>query len=145
MDTQPARLAPRLSGVLETSLYVADLDRAREFYQRVFALEVFFQDGRMCALGVVPGQVLLLFRHGTTDTPAPVPGGVIPPHGTSGAAHLCFAIPLGELAAWEAHLARHGITVESRITWRRGGTSLYFRDVDGHSLEVATPGLWPNH
>jgi len=66
---------PRLGGVLETSLYVADLERARAFYQRVFGLEVFFQDGRMCALGVAPGQVLLLFRRGTTDAPAPVPGG----------------------------------------------------------------------
>lgn len=129
---------------METSLYVADLDPARGFYQRVFGLEVFFQDGRMCALGVAPGQVLLLFRHGTTDLPAPVPGGVIPPHGARGAAHLCFGIPLGELAAWEAHLARLGIAVESRVSWRRGGTSLYFRDPDGHSLEVATPGLWPN-
>ena len=135
---------PRLGGVLETSLYVADLERARAFYERVFGLEVFFQDGRMCALGVAPGQVLLLFRHGTTDAPAPVPGGLIPPHGTTGAAHLCFAIPLGELAAWEAHLAAHGLAVESRINWRRGGTSLYFRDPDGHSLQVATPGLWPN-
>ena len=139
------RQPPRLGGVLETSLYVAELDRAREFYRRVFGLEVFFQDGRMCALGVAPSQVLLLFRHGTTDAPAPVPGGFIPPHGASGAAHLCFAIPLGELAAWEAHLHQLGIAVESRVTWRRGGTSLYFRDPDGHSLEVATPGLWPNH
>jgi catechol 2,3-dioxygenase-like lactoylglutathione lyase family enzyme len=30
------------------------------------------------------------------------------------------------------------------VSWRRGGTSLYFRDPDGHSVEVATPGLWPN-
>jgi catechol 2,3-dioxygenase-like lactoylglutathione lyase family enzyme len=136
---------PRLGGVLETSLYVADLERARTFYQRVFGLEAFFQDGRMCALGVAPGQVLLLFRHGTTEVPAPVPGGVIPPHGTSGAAHLCFGIPLGELAAWQAHLARHDIVVESLVRWPRGSTSLYFRDPDGHSLEVATPGLWPNY
>jgi len=140
METRP----PRLGGVLETSLYVADLDRAREFYQQIFALEMFFQDSRMCALGVVPGQVLLLFRQGTTAVPALVPGDVIPPHGTTGAAHLCFANPLGELAAWEAHLARNGLAVESRITWPRGSTSLYFRDLDGHSLEVATPGLWPN-
>ncbi len=138
------RQSPRLGGVLETSLYVADLDRAREFYQRVFGLEAFCHDARMCALGVAPGQVLLLFRHGTTTTPAPVPCGFIPPHGATGPAHLCFAIPLNELSAWQAHLARHAIPVESRITWQRGSTSLYFRDPDGHSLEVATPGLWPN-
>jgi catechol 2,3-dioxygenase-like lactoylglutathione lyase family enzyme len=136
---------PRLGGILETSLYVEDLDRARAFYQRLFGLEVFYQDNRMCALGVAPSQVLLLFRRGTTERPAPVPGGFIPPHGTSGAAHLCFAIPLGELAAWEDHLRLQNVDVESRVTWRRGGVSLYFRDPDGHSLEVATPGLWQNH
>ena len=46
---------PRVSGVLETSLYVADLDRSREFYQRVFGFEQFMCDARMCALGV-PGE-----------------------------------------------------------------------------------------
>ncbi len=136
---------PRLSGALETSLYVADLDRARAFYQRIFGLEVLFQDGRMCALGVAPGQVLLLFLHGATNAAAPVPGGFIPPHGTTGSAHLCFAIPLGELDAWETHLRRSGVEVESRVTWPRGSTSLYFRDVDDNSLEVATPGLWQNY
>jgi catechol 2,3-dioxygenase-like lactoylglutathione lyase family enzyme len=42
-------------------------------------------------------------------------------------------------------LAAQGIAVESRVTWPRGGTSLYFRDPDAHSLEVASPGLWPNY
>ena len=50
---------PRTSGVLETSLYVADLDRSCGFYQRVFGFERFVHDGRMCALGVPGGQVLL--------------------------------------------------------------------------------------
>jgi catechol 2,3-dioxygenase-like lactoylglutathione lyase family enzyme len=135
---------PRVSGVLETSLYVEDLDRSRAFYQHLFGFEQFMCDGRMCALGVPGEQVLLLFRHGMTDQPAPAPGGVIPPHHGRGALHLCFAIPYGELAAWESHLARSGIEIESRLSWPRGGASLYFRDPDGHSLEVATPGLWPN-
>jgi catechol 2,3-dioxygenase-like lactoylglutathione lyase family enzyme len=135
---------PRTSGILETSLYVEDLDRSRDFYQRLFGFEQFMCDGRMCGLGVPGEQVLLLFRHGMTEQPAPGPGGFVPPHHGRGALHLCFAIPYGELAAWEAHLARSGIEIESRLHWPRGGTSLYFRDPDGHSLEVATPGLWPN-
>jgi catechol 2,3-dioxygenase-like lactoylglutathione lyase family enzyme len=28
------------------------------------------------------------------------------------------------------------------VTWPLGGTSLYFRDPDGHLLELATPGIW---
>jgi catechol 2,3-dioxygenase-like lactoylglutathione lyase family enzyme len=52
---------------------------------------------------------------------------------------------VGELGAWSAHLEAQNVAVESRITWPRGGTSLYFRDPDGHSIEVATPGLWPSY
>ena len=136
---------PRVSGILETSLYVADLAVSREFYLCLFGFEEFLRDGRMCALGVPGGQVLLLFRRGGSATPAPAPGGFIPPHDGHGALHLCFAIPFRELDAWERHLAAHGIAIESRVTWPAGGTSLYFRDPDGNSLEVATPGLWPNH
>ncbi len=135
---------PRSAGILETSLYVADLDRARAFYERMFAFEVFVNDPRMVALGVPGGQVLLLFKEGGTDASVSTPGGVIPPHDGTGALHLCFAIPLAELAAWEAHLRNEGVPIESRVHWPRGGTSLYFRDPDGHSIEVATPGLWPN-
>ncbi len=139
------RGVPRVSGVLETSLYVDDLDRAQAFYQRLFGFETFVHDERMSALGVPGSQVLLLFKRGSTDEPAPAPGGAfIPPHYGAGRLHVCFAIPFGELTEWERHLAREGVAIESRIRWPRGGTSLYFRDPDGNSLEVATPGLWPN-
>ena len=60
---------PRTTGVLETSLYVEDIARARDFYQRVFGFEVFFADARMCAMGVPGSQVLLLFRRGATLEP----------------------------------------------------------------------------
>jgi catechol 2,3-dioxygenase-like lactoylglutathione lyase family enzyme len=136
---------PRVSGVLETSLYVEDLDRSRSFYETLFGFTPIFQDERMCALEMPNEQVLLLFRHGTTNQPAPAPGGgFIPPHHGVGALHLAFAIPTGELQRWQDQLVRHDIALESRVAWPQGGVSLYFRDPDGHSLEVATPGLWPN-
>jgi catechol 2,3-dioxygenase-like lactoylglutathione lyase family enzyme len=46
------------------------------------------------------------------------------------------------LQAWEAWLGELGIPIESRQTWRHGGHALYFRDPDGHLLEVVTPGVW---
>jgi catechol 2,3-dioxygenase-like lactoylglutathione lyase family enzyme len=139
----PATL-PRVSGILETALYVDDLDRSRRFYASLFGFDTIFQDERMCAMEVPGEQILLLFRHGMTNEPAPAPNGFIPPHHGRGALHLAFAIPLRELDAWLDHLHRNGIALESRLDWPAGGTSLYFRDPDGHSLEVATPGLWPN-
>ena len=136
---------PRLSHLLETSIYVRDLDRAQAFYQRVFGLESFLEDDRMRALGLPGDAVLLLFLQGGSREATPTGGGGdIPPHDASGRTHLCFAIPRGELARWEAHLAAEAVTVESRITWPRGGSSLYVRDPDGSLLELATPGLWPS-
>jgi catechol 2,3-dioxygenase-like lactoylglutathione lyase family enzyme len=95
----------------------------------------------MCALAVA-GSILLLFRHNGSLQPSETPGGVIPPHGASGRSHLCFAIPLAQLDDWTEHLTACGVAIESRVRQSFGGTSLYFRDPDGHSLEVATPGLW---
>lgn len=137
--------APPIGHVLETSLYVADLAASAAFYQRLFGYEKFFEDTRMCALGVGREQVLLLFGRKSGGRQSTTPGGVIPAHGGTGHLHVCFAIDAADLTRWTARLARLGVAVESRVTWPRGGTSLYFRDPDGHSIELATPGLWPNY
>ncbi len=134
----------RIYGVMETSLYVADLDVSQAFYQRMFGFELFLADDRMRVLGVPGGQVLLLFVHGGSIEPSSTPYGVIPPHDARGRQHLCFAIPWTALAEWEAHLAKLAIPVESKVSWPGRGTSLYIRDPDNHSVELATPGLWPN-
>ena len=136
---------PAVTHVLETSLYVADLDRSQDFYQRLFGFACFLRDGRMCALGIPNRQVLLLFVHGGSTEPSHMPSGTVPAHDGRGQLHLCFGIAEAELGAWEEHLAACDVAIESRVQWPRGGVSLYFRDPDGHSLELATPGLWPNY
>lgn len=138
-------MSPKLSRILETSLYVADLQHSKAFYTGIFGFEVFFEDARMVGLGVPGEGVLLLFRIGGSTHPSATPGGVIPPHDGRGTQHLCFAIPLASLDDWVNHLEAHRIPLESRVVQTHGGTSLYFRDPDGHSLEVAVPGLWPNY
>lgn len=128
--------------ILETALYVDDLPRAREFYQRLFGFEPLRDDARLCALNVGNESVLLLFLCGGSTQPNEVPGGVIPPHDGHGPAHMAFAIDQGDLASWESRLQSHGVAIESRVEWPAGGTSLYFRDPDGHALELAIPGIW---
>jgi len=56
--------------------------------------------------------------------------------------HFAFSVPADDLPAWERRLEENGIAIESRVTWPRGGRSVYFRDPDGHLGELVTPGCW---
>jgi catechol 2,3-dioxygenase-like lactoylglutathione lyase family enzyme len=133
---------PKLDRVLETALYVDDLERAARFYADVLRLRPLFADARLRAFAVGGVSVLLLFRRGASLETTRMPGGTIPPHDGSGPLHVAFGIASAELAAWEARLRAHDIAIEGRTDWPRGGQSIYFRDPDGHLLELATPGLW---
>ena len=131
-----------VTGILETALHVEDVARSREFYQDIFGFAVLQGDDRFCALNVADKQVLLLFKKGGSTEPIAVPGGIIPPHGGDGRLHFAFSVPAADLAAWEARLRHHGLAIESRVHWERGGDSIYFRDPDGHLAELVTPGIW---
>jgi len=133
---------PTVGRVLETSLYVDAIDRAAEFYARIFGFEKLVCDDRFCALSVAGQQVLLLFRKGGTTMPMSIPGGIIPPHDGSGTTHLAFTIAAADEDAWTKHLESNGVPIESRVVWPRGGSSLYFRDPDEHLVELVTPGCW---
>jgi len=133
---------PKLNGLLETVLFVEDLSRASAFYEKVLGLQKFQGDKRGCGFVVVPGQLLLVVEHGTTREPRTTPGGIVPPCGASGSMHVAFSISESALDTWRHWLNSHGVEVLSEVTWERGGRSLYFRDPDGHVLELATPGVW---
>jgi catechol 2,3-dioxygenase-like lactoylglutathione lyase family enzyme len=133
---------PQLDAVLETALYVDDLERAVRFYTDVLELEPLYRDGRMCALSVGGRSVLLLFPRGGSLQTVHMPGGTIPPHDGAGPLHVAFAISKDALPQWEERLRDNGVAIEGRTVWKRGGESVYFRDPDGHLLELATPGLW---
>jgi catechol 2,3-dioxygenase-like lactoylglutathione lyase family enzyme len=138
-------MPPTIQGILESALYVADLPAAREWYQRLLGASVLVDGDRLVALALPGPGVLLLFRRGASEEAIATPGGVVPGHGASGGQHMAFAIDADAVAGWRAHLAAIGVPVESEVRWPRGGTSLYVRDPDGHSIEFATPGLWANY
>lgn len=139
-----------ISRLLETALHVEDMERAAQFYQQVLGLEPVegtplekeTQSRVLRPLHIPGGQVLLLFAKGACTKTTVLAGGTIPPHGGSGQLHLAFAISAADLEGWRERLRAHGITIEGEMVWPRGGTSLYFRDPDGHLVELATPGIW---
>jgi len=136
--------APTLNAVVETGLYVADVARARAFYENVLNLETIFSDDRLTAYAVGP-SVLLLFTQGATEEPAVMPIGTIPGHDGKGRLHFAFAVSAEDIEPWRTHLDRHGVEIEGEVKWPQGARSLYFRDPDGHLLEVVSPGLWKNY
>jgi len=86
---------------------------------------------RLCALRAGDRDVLLLFKKGATASTD-----------FTGSIHMAFGIARSDLAAWEEWLAEQGIPIEFRKAWKYGAEALYFRDPDGHLLEVVTPGVW---
>jgi catechol 2,3-dioxygenase-like lactoylglutathione lyase family enzyme len=131
-----------ITSVMETALYVADVPRAIAFYRDVLGFELMNTDERFAAFNVAGKQILLLFKHGASNYQMTVPGGFIPPHDGRGPNHVGFAITPESLNDWAARLAQHNVPIESRVSWTRGGTSLYFRDPDHNLVELLTPGVW---
>jgi catechol 2,3-dioxygenase-like lactoylglutathione lyase family enzyme len=138
-------MAPAVTGVLETCLYVDDMARARTFYDSVLELPVMVAEERLTVYDAGPASALILFLRGATTEPVAMSGGTIPSHDGHGPLHFALAVPAGSLEDWRRHLAQQGVALEGEVTWRAGGTSIYFRDLDAHLIELATPGLWRNY
>jgi len=134
----------RIRRILETVLYCDDLARTAAFYQTLLGASPMLSGDRLVAIDAGEGTVLLLFQRGNSG-PLNAPGGLVPGHDGGGPVHLAFAIDAADIDAWSTRLAQLGIDIESRVRWERGGLSLYFRDPDGRSVELATPGLWPSY
>ncbi|HLJ46688.1 MAG TPA: VOC family protein [Bryobacteraceae bacterium] len=129
-------MRPNIDGLLESSLYVADVAVSARFYADILGFTVISDfERRGCAMRAASKQVLLLFEKGGSVN-------IRSPHDGSGELHIAFAISAADLTAWESWLASHGIAVEEKRTWERGGVSIYFRDPDRHLVELATPGVW---
>ncbi|GHA10842.1 lactoylglutathione lyase [Devosia pacifica] len=136
---------PEFDGLVETCLYVSDVERSRDFYVEIFGFEPLGGNDRIQPMAVRPGQVLILFRRGGTLQPVPVAGSHIPPHDGNGEQHFAFGIPLERVDDWKLYLEGLNIEIESEIAWPQGGRSLYFRDPDRLLVELVTPGLWKNY
>src|SRR5260370_2869318 len=118
---------PKLDRVLETALYVSDLERGARFYADVLRLRALLADARLRAFAVGGVSLLLLFRRRASLETTRMPGGTIPPHDGSGPLHVAFGIASPELAAWQAPLRAQNIPIEARTGWPRGGQRIYFR------------------
>ncbi|TIL29415.1 VOC family protein [Mesorhizobium sp.] len=131
------------SAILESALYVTDLAAAEKFYTDVLGLDLLGKvDGRHLFFRCGDGVLLIFNAEATKVPPAPDARLKVPPHGTVGDGHLCFAASADEIVRWRAHLERKKIAIESEFEWPQGGRSIYIRDPSGNSIEFAEPIIW---
>ena len=131
------------SAILESALYVDDLDAAERFYTEVIGLPVIVKvEGRHVFLRCGTGVLLLFNPEATVEPPPPGARFPVPPHGAKGEGHLCFRASEEEIDQWKERLAQAGVAIESEFTWPEGGRSIYFRDPAGNSIEFANPKIW---
>ena len=126
-----------IEAIVETAIYVDDLDAAEAFYRDVLGLEVLgMESGRHVFFKVGDG-VLLAFNPEST-----LKGDMLPPHGTRGPGQFALGVRADGLGGWRRRLEENGVEIEKEVEWPRGGKSLDFRDPAGNSVELVTPGLW---
>lgn len=127
----------KVLSVVETAIYVDDLDTAEDFYQRVLGLDVIAKkQDRHVFFQVGDSNVLLAFNPKTTGAEEATP------HGAMGPGHFALGIEMQSLDDWRRHLQSHGVLIEAEVQWPPGGKSIYFRDPAGNSVELVTPGIW---
>lgn len=134
--------APPLDRVLETAIYVDDLDAAEAFYAGVLGLPVALKAPGRHVFFRCGATIVLAFRPEITSAQkaeGPLP---VPPHGASGPGHLCFAANAAALDLWAARLTAAGHAIEADFHWPNGARSIYVRDPAGNSVEFAEPALW---
>ena len=128
----------QIQAIIETAIYVDDLQAAETFYRTVLGLPVIGKEpGRHVFFQVGDSSVLLAFLAEAT-----LKGEQLPPHGASGPGHFALGIEAEAFVAWRKLLQGHGVTIEKEVEWPKGGKSIYFRDPAGNAVELVTPGVW---
>jgi catechol 2,3-dioxygenase-like lactoylglutathione lyase family enzyme len=128
----------KIKAIIETAIYVDDLDAAEDFYRNILCLQVIGKEpGRHVFFRVGESSVLLAFLADAT-----LKGDQLPPHGATGPGHFALGIGAESFDSWRQFLQGHGVTIEKEVEWPKGGRSIYFRDPAGNLVELVTPGVW---
>ena len=112
------------SGIDHIVLHVSDVKRAKDFYTEVLGMTPYRESERQVFLRAGTQGVALFEKDG--DTPLAAGNDMN---------HLALNVTSGTYEALKAELEKHGVTVTGRPGEDR---CIYFRDPDGHRLQLMT-------
>jgi len=106
----------RIRGILETCLYVTDLDAAQQFYAGLLGLQVVERHPTRHLFLRCGDQMLLIFDADQSNTST----SSLPPHGAYGPGHVAFAAADTDVIEWTQRLRNDGIDIERTVEWPHG-------------------------
>lgn len=127
----------QVTQIKETALYVRDLDRTEDFYHNKLQFEVISREEDRHIFFKVGSSILLCFLADVTKESE-----TLPPHYGKGKMHFAFEVPKEKYRETKEWIRENGIDIEHEQDWGDEYQSFYFRDPDGHSLEIVPAGMW---
>lgn len=131
--TDPAGIGPWPRGIGAITLFVEDLPGAKRFYETVFGLPVFFEDGASAVFKFENTMINLLK---TSEAPELI--GPAKAASPEAGARMQFTIEVDDIDAMCAELASRGVELLNGPMDRPWGIrTASFRDPAGHVWEIA--------
>ncbi|MGD8749435.1 MAG: VOC family protein [Balneolaceae bacterium] len=123
--------------IIETCLYVQNLNKTEAFYNGKLEFPIIGKKEGRHIFFRAGSSVLLCFNAEITQKED-----TLPAHFGEGHIHLAFEVPKGQYEKAKEWVQSKDIEIEHEQCWHDDYRSFYFRDPDGHSLEVVPQGLW---
>ncbi|MCB0507056.1 MAG: VOC family protein [Chitinophagales bacterium] len=129
-------MALTLEKIKETSINITDMAKTKNFYHQLLGFDIIMENERLIFFKVGTDLLLCFDTEKTKNQISP------PPHAAMGIQHFAFECKANEYEDWKLYLIKNNIDIEDEITWKSGKKSFYFRDPDGHSVEIIEPMMW---
>lgn len=129
-------MKPTLNKIKETSINIVDIKRTENFYHHILGLEVITKVDRLIFFRVGSDLLLCFDTDKTQHQTSP------PAHAARGIQHFAFECSAVDYEVWKKLILENNIEIEEEITWKSGKKSFYFRDPDGHCVEIIEAMMW---
>lgn len=124
--------------VKETCIYISDLQRTQAFYNEQLGLKIISKvEGRHIFFKAGTSVLLCFIAEKTSQ-----PGQELPAHGAHGCIHFALEVKPEDYAAAKKEILGKGIIIAHEQQWKNNQHSFYFRDPDGHLVEIIQAGIW---